>query len=53
MIKIERIANIIHQGIYGKDMVEDNPVRNLHIYAIARMIYNEILKERNDERDKV
>ena len=48
MIKIERIANIIHQGIYGKDMAEDNPVRNLHIYAIARMIYNEILNNKGE-----
>lgn len=40
LLRAEDVANIIHKGIYEKDMSEDFPVRNLHIYAIAKMICN-------------
>lgn len=44
MNRVEKIANIIHKGVYEKEMSEEYPVRNLHIVAIAKMI-NEDYKE--------
>jgi hypothetical protein len=38
IISVEEVASIIHKGIYEKDISEEFPVRNLHIYAIAKMI---------------
>jgi hypothetical protein len=38
LLKVEEIAEIIHKGIYDKDISEEFPVRNLHIYAIAKII---------------
>ncbi len=38
LLNVEEVANIIHKGIYEKDISEEFPVRNLHIYAIAKMI---------------
>ena len=37
-LNVEEVASIIHKGIYEKDISEEFPVRNLHIYAIAKMI---------------
>ncbi len=38
ILSVEEVASIIHKGIYEKDISEEFPVRNLHIYAIAKMI---------------
>ena len=38
LLSVEEVAHIIHKGIYEKDISEEFPVRNLHIYAIAKMI---------------
>lgn len=38
LVNVEEVANIIHKGVYEKDISEEFPVRNLHIYAIAKMI---------------
>lgn len=40
LLKVEEIAEIIHKGIYDKDISEEFPVRNLHLYAISKIIYD-------------
>lgn len=49
ILSVEEVASIIHKGIYEKDISEEFPVRNLHIYAIARMICDK--QGGNNERE--
>ena len=39
-LTITEIAEIIHKGLFDEQMTENKPIRNLHIYAIAKMIAN-------------
>jgi hypothetical protein len=40
----EEIAGIIHQVIFSKPMSEDNPVKNLEIYGVAKSLVGKVGK---------
>jgi hypothetical protein len=47
VVSVEEIAGLMHKNIYGRPMREDEPVRNLHIYAVAKIIHKAVYGEEN------
>lgn len=48
-ISLEQLAEFVSENIFGEQMQEDKPVRNLHIYAFCKLLLekfgkNEALK---------
>lgn len=41
---VEVLAQEIHKSLYGEEITEDHPVRNLHIYSFSKDIISNFSK---------